>query len=276
MGLAVCLGAQTAGVFAFRPAAPSTEVQFVFTSDAHYGLTKASFRSASNVSAHIVNMALVAKVNTLPATRFPDDGGIGAGRSVGALDFLVEGGDVANREEGTGPTAIQSAALSWSQFVADYYEGLTVKDRTGLRAQLYVVPGNHEASNAAGFYKPMTPAIDKTPMVEIFNRMLTPTPPKRSATFDYARDRVIHSKDIGGVHFIFLQVWADSAGRAWMESVFPSAPCSRTAGIVNVHHDRGMTMSSRLRHKASSPVYFSLAGALRYPVTIRRHSMEAM
>ena len=41
-----------------------------------------------------------------------------------------------------------------------------------------MVPGNHEASNAVGFYKPMTPPIDKTPMVEIYNRMMRPAAPK--------------------------------------------------------------------------------------------------
>jgi Calcineurin-like phosphoesterase len=232
--LAACACAQAANVLAFRAQAPPPEVQFVFTSDAHYGLSKGSFRSASNVSAHIVNMALVAKVNTLPTARFPDDGGLRAGQPVGALDFVVEGGDVTNREEGIGPSAIQSAAVSWSQFVADYFDGLTVKDHAGQRAPLYVVPGNHEASNAVGFYKPMTPAIDKTPMVEIFNRMVAPATPKNTVTFDYARDKIVHSQDVGGIHFIFLQVWADSAGRAWMERDL-SAVSDRTPVVVFVH-----------------------------------------
>ena len=92
---------------------------------------------------------------------------------MGALDFVVEGGDVTNREEGIGPSAIQSAAVSWSQFVADYFDGLTVKDQAGRPSACSSSLVTTKASNAVGFYKPMTPPIDKTPMVEIFNRMLS-------------------------------------------------------------------------------------------------------
>ena len=34
-------------------------LQFIVTSDAHYGLTRATFRGHTNVDAHIVNAALV-------------------------------------------------------------------------------------------------------------------------------------------------------------------------------------------------------------------------
>jgi hypothetical protein len=209
-----------------RPQAESERIRFVFTSDAHYGIARETFRGASRVSAHLVNMALVAKVRALEDARFPMDGGVSAGQPIGPLDFLAEGGDVANREEGTGADAIPPASRSWSQFISDYVDVLPMP--------VYVVPGNHDASNAVGFYKPMTPPIDKTPMVEIFNRMLTPHVPKTPATFDYSRDRVQYARDIGGIHFVFLHVWPDSAGRAWMERDLASIS-SRTPVAIFVH-----------------------------------------
>jgi len=209
-------------------------VRFVFTSDAHYGVARAAFRGAANVPAHLVNMALVAKINQLPAARFPADAGVDAGEPVGTIDFIVEGGDTTNREEGTGPTAIQPAAVSWAQFVADYDGGLTITNAAGRRAGLYIVPGNHEASNAVGFYLPMTPRVDATPMVEIFNRMLQPPVPKTIATFDFQRDRVLHSTDLAGVHFVFLQIWPDSTGRAWMDQDLAKVP-PRTPVVIFVH-----------------------------------------
>ena len=210
--LAACVSTQAASVFRSTAEPQPRPTQFVFTSDAHYGLSRA-FRGASSASAQTVNRALVARINSLSDIRFPDDGGLRAGERIGGLDFVASGGDATNRAEGRGPSTIQSAATSWSQFVADYFDGLTVTDDEGRRSPLFMIPGNHEESNAVGFYKPMSPAVDVTPMVDIFNRMLAPTPLKSAATFEYARDRVLYSKDIGGVHFAFLQVWPDSAGR---------------------------------------------------------------
>jgi hypothetical protein len=200
-------------------ARPSTHghVQFVFTSDAHYGITRDTFRQASNVDARVVNQAMVAKINTLSDTRFPADGGLEAGELVGPVDFLAEGGDVANRSEVTGTNAIQSAAVSWSQFRTDYIEGLTLTDHAGVRTPVFVVPGNHDASNAIGFYRPMKPPVDKTAMVEIYNLMMAQTVRKTTATYEYATDRVLSSRDIDGIHFVFLTIWPDSIGRAWLE-----------------------------------------------------------
>ena len=160
------------------------EIQFVVTSDAHYGLTRPAFRGGRNVDAQVVNAALVARLNALPAMRFPNDGGIRAGAVGGPIDFVVEAGDIANREEVGEGARIQPASASWGQFVADYVDGMHVTDRAGTTPVL-VVPGNHEASNAVGFYKPMTPPSDMTPLVEIYNRMMMPPCQERRATFDY-------------------------------------------------------------------------------------------
>lgn len=212
----------------------SSRVQFAFTSDAHYGLTRAAFRGHVHVSAQIVNEALIAGLNSLPAWRFPDDGGIDAGQLVGPLDFLVEGGDIANRAERTDAGAIQPAALSWSQFAGDYLQRLNLPDREGGKAPVYIVPGNHDATNAVGFYKPMAPPIDKTAMVEIYNRMLRPAMRVTTGTYTYARDRVRYSHDVDGVHFVFLNVWPDSASRAWMAHDLSAVP-SDTPVVIFVH-----------------------------------------
>jgi hypothetical protein len=197
--------------------AQSTEVQFIFTTDSHYGITRPSFRGATNVEAHTVNAAMVASMNQLAHATFPSDGGLRAARPVGPVDFLVDGGDIANREEVAGDTAIQSAAASWSQFRSDYINGLTLLDRAGERTSVYAVPGNHDASNAVGYYKPMAPAIDKTSMVEIYRLMMAPSASKTAGTYDYSEDKVLVSHDVGGIHFVYLTIWPDSRVRAWME-----------------------------------------------------------
>ena len=174
------------------------------TSDAHYGITRPAFRGRRNVDAHDVNMALVAALNQLPSL-------------TGPLDFIVEAGDVTNREEDNDAETVQPASTSWSQFISDYVQGLAVRDLSGARAPLYVVPGNHEASNAVGYYDHMTPATDPTPLMAIYNLMLAPPKPLTPATFDYQRDRVFFTRDIGGIHMMFLHVWPDSMMRARME-----------------------------------------------------------
>jgi predicted MPP superfamily phosphohydrolase len=187
---------------------PDGVVRFVFTSDAHYGLTRPAFRGRTNVPAHDVNAALVADVNTL-----------------GAIDFVVEGGDVANRSETD--EEIQPAAASWSQFAHDYLEQIA--------APVYVVPGNHDASNAVGYYKPMKPALDTTAMVGIYNLMMAPAR-RTLATYEYVNDPVLTSRDVGGVHFVFLTIWPDARGRAWLarnlETVSASTP------VVIFTHDQ--------------------------------------
>src|SRR5215471_14810688 len=120
--------------------AQSTEVQFVFTSDVHYGLTRPSFRGAHNVDAHVVNAAMVAKINLLEKTSFPADGGRRSEEIVGPIDFVAVGGDIANRAEQVNEVEIQSASTSWSQFRMDYLNGLNLHDPLGRKTPLYVVP----------------------------------------------------------------------------------------------------------------------------------------
>ena len=185
----------------------SNEIQFIFTSDSHYGLTR-SFRGKKDVESHVVNAAMVAAINRLPEISFPADGGLRSNQTIGPINFLADGGDIANREEKA--AGIQAAAASWAQFRKDYIES--------LKFPVYVVPGNHDAANAVGYSKPMLPLTDKSSMMEIFNLMMKPAVPKTLATYDYAKDKMEASRDIGGIHLIFLTIWPDAGTRAWMEN----------------------------------------------------------
>jgi hypothetical protein len=198
--------------------AQPARIQFVFTADLHYGISRAEFRGNSDVDSRIVNQTLVAQINRVPEEVFPNDGGNGADQKVDSFDFMAIGGDVANRAEVAETNTIQSAAKSWSQFRTDYIDGLKLHDRAGARTPLYIVPGNHDVSNAIGSYKPMKPAIDKTVLTEMYNLMLRPPTLKTIDSFEYPRDKMLVSHDIGGMHFIFITLWPDSSVRTWMEN----------------------------------------------------------
>jgi len=199
-------------------------IQFVFTSDVHYGITRKAFRGNENVDAHIVNTAMIAQINTLPGIVLPDDKGVRSGKKIGCVDYLVETGDIANRQE----PPYQPATASWKQFTKDYFHQLVIKNNSGKPTQLLFVPGNHDVSNAIGFYREMIPAIDPTSMVGIYNAMVQPSIPKTNARFNYVTDKVNYSKNISGVHFVFITIWPDSATRIWfskdLEKVSSSTP----------------------------------------------------
>lgn len=209
--------------------------QFVFTSDAHYGITrKALDGSGADVTAQVVNQALVSAMNGLPTVELPcGDGGVNACAPVGAVDFVAENGDIANRMETA--SNVQSAAASWAQFEADYLNGLTLKNRNNSATPMFIVPGNHDVTNAIGYYKTMNPATDATSMAQIYNRMIKPTTLKTKDTYNYATDKVYFSQDIGGVHFVFISMWPDSVARAWMDSDLRKV--SSTTPVLLFTHD---------------------------------------
>ena len=215
---------------------PQPEIQFIFTSDPHYGITRNTFRGTSKVDAHTVNAAMVAKINTLSNVKLPADGGINAGKIAGAVDFVVEAGDIANRQEGTSGKAIQSASLSWDQFREDYIGGLNIKDRSGNKAPLYILPGNHDITNAIGFYKPMFPATDAASMAGIFNLMMKPAVPKTKDTYNYSRDKIHYSLNMGGVHFVFVTLWPDSAERHWLAEDLKNT--NKSTPVILFTHDQ--------------------------------------
>ena len=184
--------------------------------------------------ARVVNRALVSSINSLSTASFPADGRLRAGAPVGPVDFVAHGGDVCNREEVVDGKAIEAAAICWPEFLEDYPGGLTLTDAEGRRAPVFVVPGNHDASNAVGFYTPMAPRTDASSMVGIYNLMMRPRVPLTTTTFEYDRDRVHASRDIGGVHFVFLQIWPDSRARAWMAEDLARIP-GTTPVMILVH-----------------------------------------
>lgn len=214
----------------------ATVLQFVFTSDSHFGLTKKVFRGKTLVDAATVNQALVDTINALPDAVRPKDGGLGASERVGPIDFVMHGGDVANRQEIGDNGQIQPASVSWAQFEQIYIRGLRLTDHEGQPAQLFVVPGNHDVTNAIGFYKPMTPARDATSAAGMFNLMMRPTAPVTAQTYTYPQHRVLTSRTIAGVHFIFLSVWPDSEERAWMTKDLAAVPASMP--VIVVTHDQ--------------------------------------
>lgn len=207
-------------------------IQFVATSDVHYGITRKTFRGGSNVSASDVNTALVARINSLPAVVLPNDGGVQAGQRIGSVNFVAITGDIANRAE----AGVQTPAASWAQFKTGFIDALTLQAPSGQRTSLFAVPGNHDATNAIGFYRPLTPATDATPMAELYNLTVRPTILRTKDSYSYATDKVHYSRDIGGVRFVFLNVWPDSAERVWLAAELQGV--SSTTPVVLFAHDQ--------------------------------------
>jgi len=199
-------------------------LQLVYTSDAHFGITRKVFRGEDSVSSFIVNKAMIAQINTLPDVPLPGDGGVNAGNPVGGIDYLAQTGDIANRQE----IPLQSATQSWAQFTEVYLNGLRTLGHNGRPTGFLIVPGNHDVSDAIGYPKPMRPLTDPAAMVGIYNMMMHPAVPLTAAAFNYDRDKVNYSRDIAGIHFVFLTIWPDSGMRVWMEkdlaAVSPSTP----------------------------------------------------
>lgn len=207
-------------------------VQMVYTSDAHYALTRKNFQGDTNVSAKKVNAAMIKKINTVPELTLPEDGGIGSGKKVAAVDYLIQTGDIANRME----IPYQTAAASWAQFETDYMYGVTLKDHQNKPAKLLLAPGNHDISNAIGYSKPMNPKTDPTAMVKIYNLMLKPDRPKTNDTYNYTTDKINYSLNIQGIHVIFITLWPDSAERIWMQKDLEKV--ANTIPVIVFCHDQ--------------------------------------
>ena len=212
------------------PAPISTNtIQFVYTSDLHYGLTR-TFQGSS-VNSEVVNKAMVAQINLLPLAILPNDGGVNGSYAVGGIDYLVVTGDISTREE----PPVQSATACWAQFNSDYIQGLTLKNKNNQNTTLLLTCGNHDASDAIGYSKPMSPLTDASSMANIYNLMLSPVIPKTSSTYNYATDKINYSKDVQGIHFMFVNIWPDSANRVWMANDL--ANVSTTTPVIIFTHD---------------------------------------
>ena len=73
-------------------------------------------------------------------------------------------------------------------------------------------------------------------MVNIFNLMMNPSTPKNASTYNYTTDKINYSKNIGGVHFMFVTLWPDSTNRIWMNNDL--AMVSATTPVVIFTHDQ--------------------------------------
>ena len=197
-------------------------VQLVYTSDQHYGITRKAFRGLDKVSSREVNAAMVQAINALPGITLPEDGGVRAGQPVLWADAVISTGDIANRMEGTDERLIPSATECWSLFEKQYVNGVSITNRAGEKADVLAVPGNHDVTNAVGFYKAMTPAQDNGSLLAMYNRAnkasLTPE------TFDVKRDKVFLNREYGGVRLLFVQMWPDGVARTWLEGQLSEVP----------------------------------------------------
>lgn len=175
-------------------------INFIFTSDVHFGLTKDEFRGKEKVSALEINKAMVQAMNILSSKS----------SNIAGIDALIITGDITNRME----NGVQSASESWKQFKEVYIDSNRLQNDKGVKSELFVVPGNHDMSNAIGFHRPMKPNKDPASMLGIHNLMF---PKNQINTFDSSLTRIHYSRDIKGIHFIFLSLYPDSAERVWME-----------------------------------------------------------
>ena len=224
--LTVLLSCQKAIVYA----APNT-VQIVYTSDTHFGWHR-TFRGKINVDANSVNKAMIQEINTLPEVTFPKDGGVNQGTKIGSIDYMIITGDIVNRQQ----IGIQSASASWAQFSAAYLNGgITLKNKENKPVSFLLTCGNHDVSDAIGYTKPMSPATDATSMVNIYNMMLSPAVPLTNATYNYQTDKINYSRNIAGVHFMFINMWPDSIARIWMQQDLSSVSMSTPVMIFT--HD---------------------------------------
>ena len=187
-------------------------IQFIYTSDSHFGITRAFFQGDTNVYSNVVNAAMVKKMNSLPGLTLPNDSGVNAGNPVGEIDYLINTGDIANRSE----PGIQTASVSWNQFITTYVNGLTTRNLEDQRSKIWLIAGNHDVSNAIGHYRIPSAQTDNASMVGIYNYMF-PEHPLTSASFSYSKDKIHYSKDVDGIHFLFLNMWPDSTERIWMK-----------------------------------------------------------
>ena len=231
------------------PATPTTT--FMYTSDAHYGIKRAVFSGLS--SAQQVNGAMVTEMNRLQSANIalPNDGGINAGKTLAAVDFVVETGDAINRPDGaTTPSLYANAAVTWPQFQADYFTKLNLKNGANTKAPVWMTPGNHDVSAAIGYHKVPTDTtayLDATSYVAIYNLMMSPatpltnagfigaTPDRVTAAASYASKRIVTSKVVNGVNFVFVGMWPDSISRPLIDTEIAKAP---TLPVILFTHDQ--------------------------------------
>lgn len=181
-------------------------LNFIFCSDLHYGIQR-NFRG-KKAEASQVNQELFKAFQLLPYTKLPSDGGVKEGEVCGTPEFIICTGDIANRMQKNA----NKAAESWKQFEQEWISQTNIP--------IYLVPGNHDISNAIGHPKGLDFPKDATSALQIFNRTMHSPSPRTAQTFDYSTDKVHYSLMVNNLRFIFLGIWPDQTMRQWMDSLF--------------------------------------------------------
>lgn len=188
----------------------SNLTHIVFTSDLHFGLNRNSFRRNTQVTSYAVNAEMLKAMAGLVNSQLPTDGKIGSGEKITSISALIIAGDIVNRQE----IGIQSARKSWDEFASLYLSKSLIPTQK-KQPQIFLLPGNHDVSNMVGYHKPMDPLLDSSSYFGIYRFMF---PDSNQVTkINYPQNRIHYSKDVSGIHFVFLNLWPDSAERKWME-----------------------------------------------------------
>ena len=210
---------------------------FIYISDLHYGIRKAGGAIYGGTTSQVVNQAMIAAMNSIPAQL---DALLGT--SGNKIDFVAISGDISNR--GVDGGGYESDSASWAQFQHDYLgvnnsstniSGglLNLNDKNGFPVPIFMTPGNHDTNNAIGDGSPM--AIDNTSVVQIYNREIgnlignTPwAPPSNSIILPLPAYSINYSIDKAGVHMMFVNMWPDRNVQAWMDAdlakISPTTP----------------------------------------------------
>jgi hypothetical protein len=229
---------------------------FMYTSDAHYGINRGAATNGLSTAVQ-VNGALIEVMNGMNSVALPADGGVNSKKLVSSVDFTVNTGDIASRSEGTEPANVVSDIL-WTQFAADYLTKLNLTTTSGTKAPVYLTPGNHDDSNAFGYYKGNmnwntiaggsgnTSGLDDTSYVKIYNAMMNPatlltkgaiTGANYTTTAtNYASKRVVTSKRVNDVLYVFIGIWPDSTNRTLIDAEIAKAPANTP--VILFTHDQ--------------------------------------
>lgn len=184
-------------------------LNFIYCSDVHYGLER-EFRGGV-VSADSVSRAMIEAFRILEDTPLPDDGGVADGNVYGSPDFVICTGDIANRME----DGVQPASVSWSMFCRDWSGYCIIGDGPDSghdRVPLYLVPGNHDISDAIGYTEPLTPERDASSAAGIWNHNMAETPSDTipADRFDYSMHKTHYTFVKDSIRFAFMGMWPDS------------------------------------------------------------------
>lgn len=91
---------------------------------------------------------------------------------------------------------------------------------------VYVVPGNHDISNAIGYPKKLSPERDDASAVGIFNHNMPMYGHSEIEDFNYPENSVRYSFVRDSLRFMFIGMWPDGNMRMWMDSVMTEDPVS--------------------------------------------------